>query len=142
MVPDLGFVPLPCQLPFPNAERRAGTFADRIGKLALSLVGGVQVDQRGAGAAMAHPVHQLAETRSLISGKGVPGMPQVVEVNPGQTDPPAPAQVPAVRNQRPRPHRNPPDPRSALRMRGFTNVPGQPDLCASGYSYRQASGRP
>jgi hypothetical protein len=65
-------------------EYGAGSFADRIGKLALSLVGGVQVDQRGEGTAMAHPVYQLTKTRALIGGKGLPGMSQVVKVNPGQ----------------------------------------------------------
>jgi hypothetical protein len=39
----------------------AGTFADRIGKLALSLVGGVQVDQRGARAAAAQAIHRFTQ---------------------------------------------------------------------------------
>jgi hypothetical protein len=72
MTPDLGFVPLRARCYPGLAERGAGAFADRIGKLALSLVGGMLVDQRGAGAAVAHPVYQLAKARALIGGKVFP----------------------------------------------------------------------
>jgi hypothetical protein len=44
----------------------------------------VLVDQRGAGAAVAHAVHQLAQARARIGGEGVPGMTQVVEADTGQ----------------------------------------------------------
>jgi hypothetical protein len=61
MAPDLGFVPLPARCYPCLAERRAGSFADRIGKLALSLVGGALVDQRVARAAAAQAIHQFTQ---------------------------------------------------------------------------------
>jgi hypothetical protein len=54
MASDLGFVPLPARCYPCLAERRAGSFADRIGKLAL-------VDQRGARAAAAQAIHQFTQ---------------------------------------------------------------------------------
>jgi hypothetical protein len=36
--------------------------ANRVGDGALPLAGGMQIDESSAGAAVAHPVHQLAQT--------------------------------------------------------------------------------
>ena len=44
------------------------------------------IDQRGAGAAVTHTVHQLAQARAHIGGEDIPGMTQVVEVDAGQAD--------------------------------------------------------
>ena len=60
-------------------------FADRIGQCPLSFAGSMQVDERSAGAAVSHAVHQLAKVRACVRGKGVPGMPQVVEMDAGQS---------------------------------------------------------
>jgi hypothetical protein len=43
-------------------------------ELSLPFVGRVLVDQRGAGAAVAHAVHQLAQARARVGVEGVPGM--------------------------------------------------------------------
>lgn len=75
-------------------ERRAGTFAGRIGEFALSLVEGVQVDQRGARAGMAHPVQQLAKTRALVSGPDGEGQAQNA-----RSEPPRMGQRRRVRSQ-------------------------------------------
>jgi len=64
-----------------------GGLADRIGELSLPFVGRVLVDQRGADAAVAHAVHQLAQARARVGVEGVPGMTQVVEVDAGQASP-------------------------------------------------------
>jgi hypothetical protein len=55
-------------------------------KLALSLVGGALVVQRGARAAAAHAIHQFARARARVGSEGIPGMVQVLEVDAGQAD--------------------------------------------------------
>jgi hypothetical protein len=51
----------------------------------LSLIAAVQVDQRGARAAVAHPVHQLAlRLAPGVRGERVARMPQVMKMDAGQ----------------------------------------------------------
>jgi len=52
----------------------------------IAFAGGVQVDQRGAGARVAHPFHQFPEAGALRGRHRVPGGPQVVEAETGQAD--------------------------------------------------------
>jgi hypothetical protein len=86
MAPDLRFVPLPYSMLSASRSATPGALANRIGKLALSFVGGVLVDQRSAGADMTHSVYQFTEARALIGGQGVPVMSQIVEVDAGHAD--------------------------------------------------------
>ncbi len=57
---------------------------ERVGDGALAFVGGVQVDQCGAGAGVAHPGHEFAQVGSGVDGQVVPGMPEIVEVHAGE----------------------------------------------------------
>jgi hypothetical protein len=52
---------------------------------ALPRIREVQADQRGPGAGMAHPLHQLAQARPGTRGERVPGVPQVMDVHAAQT---------------------------------------------------------
>src|SRR5262249_37950337 len=47
----------------------------------LSLVRGVQIDERGAAGRMAHALHQFAEVGPGLSAQDIPGVAQVVKVN-------------------------------------------------------------
>jgi hypothetical protein len=78
-----------------------GQLAEGIADRRLALVGGAQVDQRGAGAAMAMGCHQLAQVRTGRSGQGVSDMARVMEMDCGQLrlakggQPDAAAEVPS-----------------------------------------------
>jgi hypothetical protein len=56
-------------LVFAHSKGGAGHGSDRIRDSALPLAGGVQVDKGGAGAAVAHPVHQFAEPGTRVGCK-------------------------------------------------------------------------
>jgi hypothetical protein len=58
----------------------------RVGQGALTCSGGVQVDQRGTRAVVAHPRHEFIGVRARVSGELVAGMPQVVTADTGQAD--------------------------------------------------------
>lgn len=66
---------------FGLAQGCASRLVDRIGEGPLTLAGRVEVDQRGPGDAVAHPLHQLAEVGASIGRERISGMPQVVKVN-------------------------------------------------------------
>ena len=66
------------------AQLRPGYLPDRIGQLALPFVRGVQVDQRGPLAVMAHPDHQFPGVRARVGGELVAGMTRVVNVDARQ----------------------------------------------------------
>jgi hypothetical protein len=51
----------------------------------LAGVGTMHVDHRGAGTAVPHAVHQLAQGRSGARCENIPGMPQVVKVRTSQS---------------------------------------------------------
>ena len=52
----------------------------------IGRIGGVLVDHRGAWAPVAHPGHQISQAAARRSREGIPGMPQVVKVQIGDTD--------------------------------------------------------
>lgn len=61
--------------------------AERVGDLPVLLLGRVLVDQRSPGGAVAHPGHEVSEAGAGTRSQRVPGVPQVVEVEPGQSEP-------------------------------------------------------
>jgi hypothetical protein len=82
-------VPVACPIGFRGPARVApqllgGQVPESIGDLRSPFVGGVQVDQRGPGAAPAHPGHQLPQIRPGRRGQIVSRVPQVMEMDGGQ----------------------------------------------------------
>jgi hypothetical protein len=73
-------VPRARSAPSSGRVRSATAMAQR----ALPVVSGVQVDQRGPAAGVAHALHQLAQVRLGVRDQPVPGVPQIVKVNVGQ----------------------------------------------------------
>src|SRR5207248_2705363 len=61
-----------------------GAFGYRVSQRALTVVGGVQVDQRGPAGGVAHALHQLAQVRPSRGDQEVPGVAQVVKMNATQ----------------------------------------------------------
>ena len=72
----------------PARSRRAKLplrdLAEALGDLALPRVAAVKVDESGACAAVAHPVHQLAERCPGARRQSISGVPEIVKVNAGQ----------------------------------------------------------
>jgi len=62
-----------------------GELAQGVSNLVLAGVGTMHVDHRGAGTAVPHAVHQLAQGRSGARCENIPGMPQVVKVRTSQS---------------------------------------------------------
>jgi hypothetical protein len=53
----------------------------RVGQHVLTLVGGMQIDQRGMAGGVTHTFHQFAEVRPGLSYECVASMAQVVKVD-------------------------------------------------------------
>jgi hypothetical protein len=68
----------------PAPELRQGGIAECFRELALALVAVVEVDERGPGAAVAHPRHKLPEGRARCGGQEVPAVAKIMEMHPGQ----------------------------------------------------------
>ena len=61
-----------------------GSPADLVSDHLVSQRRAVLVDERGACGAVAHPVHEFAETAPSVTGQRVTGMSQVVNMDAGQ----------------------------------------------------------
>src|SRR5262245_15359702 len=62
-----------------------GELAESVGDLVLTLITAVQIDQCGPRCGVPHAVHQLAQSSASIRREGVPGVPQIMEMDHWQT---------------------------------------------------------
>jgi hypothetical protein len=61
-----------------------GACRDGVGEGGLPVLGGVQIDERGAAAGVTHALHQLAEVSAGLGEEVVAGVAEVVEVDAGE----------------------------------------------------------